>query len=259
MSSGLQNQSLESPLRSSSRLSKTLMEVIAHKDALVCLKAYLRSQNADHLIQFWCDAESFHAATLTRRRTHKNSLHKRCSNSILEKETQGCSYGGQDSRPDSLDVIPHDGDITHQSDKDNHRKSHQVSNIKERTDSTSSTSMTAPDTLHSEAGSRLSKCGDDDNRVSSYGDLTETSSHNIVDIQGSEGLSLNKHPPDSTNSTPVEHSVKPVPSSSSQEDISTKLKKSKCMTLIYIAHVFVCFYFQIVSCFLLKTLFEKSK
>ena len=30
----------------------------------------MKSQRAEHFIQFWCDAESFHASTLTRLRTH---------------------------------------------------------------------------------------------------------------------------------------------------------------------------------------------
>ncbi|XP_059144716.1 A-kinase anchor protein 10, mitochondrial-like isoform X2 [Physella acuta] len=74
---------LESPLRNSSRLSKTLQEILRDKHALSCFKSFMRSQAAEHIIQFWCDAESFHASTLMRLRTHslqsisKSSLHKR--------------------------------------------------------------------------------------------------------------------------------------------------------------------------------------
>lgn len=47
----------------------------------------------EHLIQFWCDAESFHASTLTRLRTHslqsisKSALHKRRSESLRHVST----------------------------------------------------------------------------------------------------------------------------------------------------------------------------
>ncbi|CAG5117418.1 unnamed protein product [Candidula unifasciata] len=92
--------SLESPLRTSSRLSKTLLEVIRDKDALACFKSFLSGQKADHLIQFWCDAESFHASTLTRMRTHtlqslsKSSLHKRRSNSFRQAADIPCEAAG---------------------------------------------------------------------------------------------------------------------------------------------------------------------
>lgn len=111
--------SLESPLRTSSRLSKTLLEVIRDKDALACFKSFLIGHKADHLIQFWCDAESFHASTLTRMRTHtlqslsKSSLHKRRSNSfrqasnapsgagvVSSQETEAAACGNR--------VTPHD-------------------------------------------------------------------------------------------------------------------------------------------------------
>ncbi|RUS73926.1 hypothetical protein EGW08_018316, partial [Elysia chlorotica] len=59
-----------SPLRSSSRLSKTLLEVVRDQNALACFKAFMKSQRAEHFIQFWCDAESFHATALTRLHTH---------------------------------------------------------------------------------------------------------------------------------------------------------------------------------------------
>ncbi|GFN76823.1 A kinase anchor protein 10, mitochondrial [Plakobranchus ocellatus] len=70
-------ESLESPLRTSSRLSKTLLEVVRDKNALACFKAFMKAQRAERLIQFWCDAESFHASTLTRMRTHLLQSHSR--------------------------------------------------------------------------------------------------------------------------------------------------------------------------------------
>ncbi|KAH9502434.1 A-kinase anchor protein 10, mitochondrial [Bulinus truncatus] len=82
------DDSLESPLRTSSRLSKTLLEIVRDKDALSCFKAFLRSQKADHIIQFWCEAESFHASTLMRLRTQslqsisKSAIHKRRCDSL---------------------------------------------------------------------------------------------------------------------------------------------------------------------------------
>ncbi|XP_005106289.1 A-kinase anchor protein 10, mitochondrial [Aplysia californica] len=106
--------SLESPMRTSSRLSKTLLEVVRDQDALSCLKSFLRSQNAESLLQFWCDAESFHAATLTRRRTHslqhvsKGSLHKRRSGSVLNAASN--QESGPSPSPASPAIDPVMGD-----------------------------------------------------------------------------------------------------------------------------------------------------
>ena len=74
------DESLPSPMRTSSRLSKTLLEIVRDKDALSCLKAFLKTQNADQLLKFWCDADSFHASTLTRLRTHSLQHASKCSN-----------------------------------------------------------------------------------------------------------------------------------------------------------------------------------
>ncbi|XP_064612788.1 A-kinase anchor protein 10, mitochondrial-like [Liolophura sinensis] len=60
---------LDSPLRTSSRLSKTFQEILHDKDALPYFIQYMESKDADHLIRFWLDAESFQAATWTRIRT----------------------------------------------------------------------------------------------------------------------------------------------------------------------------------------------
>ena len=46
----------------------------------------MKSQRAEHFIQFWCDAESFHATTLTRLRTH--SLHS----STCKRRTESANY-----------------------------------------------------------------------------------------------------------------------------------------------------------------------
>lgn len=110
--------SLESPLRTSSRLSKTLLEVIRDKDALACFKSFLIGHKADHLIQFWCDAESFHASTLTRMRTHtlqslsKSSLHKRRSNSFRQASNAPSGAGVVSSQETEAAcgnrVTPHD-------------------------------------------------------------------------------------------------------------------------------------------------------
>lgn len=58
----------------SSRLSKTLHEVLYDKDALAYFIQYMTSRDAEHIIKFWLDAGSFQASSWTRIRTH--SLNK---------------------------------------------------------------------------------------------------------------------------------------------------------------------------------------
>ncbi|CAL1534676.1 unnamed protein product [Lymnaea stagnalis] len=95
--------SLESPMRSTSRLSKTLIEVIRDKDALSCFKSFMKSQSAEHIIQFWCEAESFHVSTLMRLRTQslqnisKSALHKRRSDSFRHGNSDACLASSPDA------------------------------------------------------------------------------------------------------------------------------------------------------------------
>ncbi|XP_067671793.1 A-kinase anchor protein 10, mitochondrial-like [Haliotis asinina] len=59
-----------SPMRTSSRLSKTLREMLHDQNGVACFLYYMKAQKAGNLIQFWLDAESFHASTVMRVRTH---------------------------------------------------------------------------------------------------------------------------------------------------------------------------------------------
>ena len=57
------------PMITSSRLSKTFHEVLHDKDALPYFIQFMGSQNAEHIIKFWLDAESFQASSWTRIRS----------------------------------------------------------------------------------------------------------------------------------------------------------------------------------------------
>ncbi|XP_013068214.2 A-kinase anchor protein 10, mitochondrial-like isoform X1 [Biomphalaria glabrata] len=112
-----QDDSLESPLRTCSRLSKTLLEIVRDKDALSCFKAFLKSQMAEHLIQFWCEAESFHAATLMRLRTQslqsisKSAIHKRRSDSMKFCTSPEAAPPVSESMSKGLDTNSESNDI----------------------------------------------------------------------------------------------------------------------------------------------------
>ena len=64
----------QTPMGTSSRLSKTLQEVLHDKDALAYFIQYMAARDAEHIIKFWLDAGSFQASSWTRIRTH--SLNK---------------------------------------------------------------------------------------------------------------------------------------------------------------------------------------
>ena len=59
----------ETPIRTSSRLHKTMLEIFHDKDALSYFIQYMNNNKAGHLIRFWLDAESFQAASWTRLRS----------------------------------------------------------------------------------------------------------------------------------------------------------------------------------------------
>ncbi|XP_076453069.1 A-kinase anchor protein 10, mitochondrial-like [Babylonia areolata] len=76
----------ESPIKTSSRLSKTLQEILHDKDALHCFLQFMESRQAERFIRFWLDANSFRVATLTRMRTH--SLQSVASSALLKRRTE---------------------------------------------------------------------------------------------------------------------------------------------------------------------------
>lgn len=87
-------QSPKSPMKTSSRLSKTLQEILHDKDAVHCFIQFMESQHAERFIRFWLDANSFRASTLTRMRTH--SLQMVGSSTLLKRRTETKSGAGAD-------------------------------------------------------------------------------------------------------------------------------------------------------------------
>ena len=65
----------QTPMITSSRLSKTFHEVLHDKDALPYLIQFLSANNAQHIIKFWLDAESFQASAWTRIRSQQSLKH----------------------------------------------------------------------------------------------------------------------------------------------------------------------------------------
>ena len=87
-------QAPKSPMKTSSRLSKTLQEILHDKDALHCFIQFMESQHAERFIRFWLDANSFRASTLTRMRTH--SLQMVGSSTLLKRRTETKDGTGAD-------------------------------------------------------------------------------------------------------------------------------------------------------------------
>ncbi|XP_023930046.1 A-kinase anchor protein 10, mitochondrial-like [Lingula anatina] len=81
------------PIVTSSRLSKTIHEVLHDKDALAYFIQFMDSKHAVHLIKFWLDAESFQASSYSRIRTH--SLQTLRKNSTLERSKQPPAGSGE--------------------------------------------------------------------------------------------------------------------------------------------------------------------
>ncbi|KAL8574249.1 hypothetical protein ACOMHN_065792 [Nucella lapillus] len=75
-----------SPLKTWSRLSKSLAEVLQDKDALQCFLHFLEARQAQCFLRFWLDANSFRAATLTRMRSH--SLQSLAHSALLQRRAQ---------------------------------------------------------------------------------------------------------------------------------------------------------------------------
>ena len=87
-------QAPKSPMKTSSRLSKTLQEILHDKDALHCFIQFMESQHAERFIRFWLDANSFRASTLTRLHTH--SLQMVGSSTLLKRRTETKGGAGAD-------------------------------------------------------------------------------------------------------------------------------------------------------------------
>ncbi|XP_014770826.1 A-kinase anchor protein 10, mitochondrial isoform X1 [Octopus bimaculoides] len=85
--SGVSNSQIESPMRTSSRLSKTLLEILHDKEALPSFISFMESQNAGQYVRFWLDAKSFQTAAWTRIRTH--SLNALAKSSLTEVSLAG--------------------------------------------------------------------------------------------------------------------------------------------------------------------------
>lgn len=84
---GISGRPLDSPMRTSSRLSKTLLEILHDKEALPYFIQYMESRNAGRYVRFWLDAKSFQTAAWTRIRTH--SLNALAKSSLAEISRNG--------------------------------------------------------------------------------------------------------------------------------------------------------------------------
>ncbi|XP_064647696.1 A-kinase anchor protein 10, mitochondrial-like isoform X2 [Lineus longissimus] len=87
-------------MKTKSRLSKTLHEVLHDRDALAYFIQYMNSRGGGHLIKFWLDAESFQASTWTRIRSHSmNSLSKSAVASRSRSNTSSENSQGSPENP----------------------------------------------------------------------------------------------------------------------------------------------------------------
>lgn len=84
---GISGRPLDSPMRTSSRLSKTLLEILHDKEALPHFIQYMESRNTGRYVRFWLDAKSFQTAAWTRIQTH--SLNALAKSSLAEISRNG--------------------------------------------------------------------------------------------------------------------------------------------------------------------------
>lgn len=86
------------PVLTSSRLSKTLHEVLHDRDALPYLLQFLSSRGCSHYLQFYLDAQSFQAATQSRLQ----------SQGVGQADDQGGGGATEAARPKDLPLCqPH--------------------------------------------------------------------------------------------------------------------------------------------------------
>lgn len=94
---------IDDVIKTKSRLSKTLHEVLHDRDALAYFIQYMNSRGGGHLIKFWLDAESFQASTWTRIRSHSmNSLSKSAVASRSRSNTSSENSQGSPEDPTNL-------------------------------------------------------------------------------------------------------------------------------------------------------------
>ena len=234
-------------MRSSSQLSKSLSEVIHDKDAISCLKSFLKTQNEVHLIQFWCEADSFHATTMARlQNVTKSSTRKRRSNSYLKSKSEE-----SDLKSSNLSECPKHTDSSRNelcssvNDDDNFSRSKAVVQSHSADDITNKTdinwkSVESPtnfvdlenkcETPHSLDSSKQQNANETSPAsCSPHGAKSETNSQNLpCQPIGEESIKC----PDSSIVQSTEESVNDsigkISSSSSQEDLASKLRKSEC-------------------------------
>ena len=89
-------------MTTSSRLSKNINEVLRDKDALACFMQYMESRKVGALIKFWCDAESFQAATWSRIRTHSLNVTKQQTLSERSKQSEVAASRDGDNDSNSI-------------------------------------------------------------------------------------------------------------------------------------------------------------
>ncbi|GAB1607965.1 hypothetical protein Ahia01_001080400 [Argonauta hians] len=97
------NVQSESPMRTSSRLSKTLLEILHDKEALPSFICFMEAQGAGQYVRFWLDAKSFQTAAWTRIRTH--SLNALARSSLSEAPRHVRSSPSSVSSCSSSDVF----------------------------------------------------------------------------------------------------------------------------------------------------------
>ena len=116
---------VETPLQTSSRLSKTLHEVLHDQNAIPYLLQYMDCQGVGHFVKFWLDANSFQASSWTRIQSQSLKLLSKSSVSKARatqvhgqgQEDQGQGQNGQrqvqDGKATDCDVEPSGKVVSH--------------------------------------------------------------------------------------------------------------------------------------------------
>ena len=215
-------------MRTSSRLSKTLQEILHDRNAVVCFLEFLESRKAGHLLKFWLDAESFQASSILRMRSRslrgKSSkksptespttaisdicaIEEKNENTISDRNGSDSSFPDQDSLAAEFEK-ENRFTLSQQSSAD----SHMVDAHKTRTSSNNSLESSNP------AG--VTDLGDEHKkRTSSSSSLENSNQHKECGNTESESMSDNTE-------TNTEKKVRPQ---LSEEELQQKLRKSKIL------------------------------
>lgn len=101
------------PMKTKSRLSKDLQEVLHDNSALAYFIQFLDAHKAKHLVKFWLEAESFLSSFETRKNTHNSMYMNSDNNDCMLIKSKNVFHDSSQAVGQKLETKPCDEDILH--------------------------------------------------------------------------------------------------------------------------------------------------